>query len=260
MIRNNELQTNATPQDQLWIELAPYNGKPPVRLLVFLHGAGSTPEMFTPLALAWQFKFTGAAAIVLQGLQPGATGYGFDWFSVTGDRQKRTANAQHAAREVSQRINRAQQEMGLAASNTTIIGFSQGANLALELARMPDPCADIVVAHAGQLLRPVVAGQQIRPTIHLLHGEFDSLVLAQHSLRAYRALRGANANVSIDIVADGVHSIGQDMVNVGTTRMMQTLFQGRKQISLEQYGPLLTVSMDSRQAQEACRFPPNRHH
>lgn len=232
--------------EQLWIELAPYNGRKPERLLVFLHGAGSTPETFTPLALAWQFKFTSAAAIVLQGLQPGSTGHGFDWFSMSTDRDLRTRDACDAAVEVSRRIEQAQHNMGLDADRTTVVGFSQGANLALEIARMQHPCASIIVTHAGRLLRPLAAGQVIHPEIHLLHGEFDSQVLAQHSLRAYRALRGANARVSVDIVSDGVHSIGQDMVNVGTTRMMQTLFRGRKAISLAQYGPVLAYSMDSR--------------
>ena len=235
-----------SPMEQLWIELAPYNGRAPDRLLVFLHGAGSTPETFTPLALAWQFKFTSAAAIVMQGLQPGATGHGYDWFAMSTDREARAQEACRAAREVSRRIAQAQENLGRDADRTTIVGFSQGANLALEIARMEQPCASIIVTHAGRLLRPLAEGQVIQPEIHLLHGEFDSQVLAQHSLRAYRALRGANASVSVDIVSDGVHSIGQDMVNVGTTRMMQTLFRGRKAISLAQYGPLLAYSTDSR--------------
>jgi hypothetical protein len=32
----------------------------------------------------------------------------------------------------------------------------------------------------------------------------------------------------MDIVGDEAHAIGQDLVNVGTTRVMQTLFRGRR--------------------------------
>lgn len=256
------LTTEATERDvsQLWIELAPYNGKKPNRLLVFLHGAGSTPETFTPLALAWQFKFTSAAAIVLQGVQPGITGRGFDWFHHSTDREQQRSDARQAAIEVTRRVRLAQQNFGLSTAMTSLIGFSQGAVLALEMARLPGPCAQIVVTHAGRLLSPLAAGEVIEPTIHLLHGEFDSQVLARHSLRAYRALRGADARVSVDIVADGVHSVGQDMVNIGTTRMMQSLFRGRKRISLEQYGQLLTLSMDSDQPQSATADSREPHH
>ena len=52
---------------------------------------------------------------------------------------------------------------------------------------------------------------------------------------------------SFDIVADGIHSIGQDMINIGTTRAMQTVFKNRKSISLCQYHAALTVSLDSNQ-------------
>lgn len=239
-------RSNCAPAgQQLWLELGPHRGGMPQRLLVFLHGAGSSPEAFVPLALAWQFKFPSAAAIVMQGLLPGATGVGFDWFAPSTDRTERLGLARDAAREVAQRVRQAQHAMGISAQKTCIVGFSQGASLALELALLDEPCASIVVPHAGQLLGSLGAEQTVVPDIHLLHGEFDSLVLAQHSLRAYRALRSANASVSVDIVSDGVHSIGQDMVNVGTTRMMQTLYRGRKSISLAQYGPMLAVSMDS---------------
>jgi len=97
------------------------------------------------------------------------------------------------------------------------------------------------------LIRPVTPGTVLTPTIHLLHGEFDTHVLAQQSLRAYRALRDANAKVSVDVIADGVHSIGQDMINVGTTRAMQTIFHRRKAITVQQFHTALAVSMDSRE-------------
>ncbi len=60
--------TAQSNQQQMWLEVTPHDSKPPRRLLVFLHGAGSRPETFAPLAIAWQYKFPGAIAIVMQGL------------------------------------------------------------------------------------------------------------------------------------------------------------------------------------------------
>jgi len=243
-------------RQQMWLELAPHDGKQPRRLLVFLHGAGSRPETFAPLAIAWQYKFPGAVALVMQGLEPGATGVGYDWYPTHCERDQQINAAAAAAIEVSRRVRIAQQSYELDESVTTVIGFSQGATLALEIARLESPCASMVVPHAARLLRPISAGLAIDPSIHLVHGELDSQVPAQHSIRAFRALRNAGARVSVDVVADGVHSIDQEMVNVGTTRVMQTVFRNRRPITLEQYGDLLTLSLDSEISDLPAPNPP----
>ncbi len=58
-----------TAGEQVWLELPPISASAPRRLLVFLHGAGSSPENFAPVAIAWQLKFPGATAVLLQGLR-----------------------------------------------------------------------------------------------------------------------------------------------------------------------------------------------
>lgn len=238
----------ATQAGQLWLELAPHAGGKAQRLLVFLHGAGTTPETYVPLALAWQLKFPAAAAVILQGLVPGHTGAGRDWFDPRGTGFDQRDAAIAAAHEVGRRIVQAAGKWRLDSARTAVIGFSQGATLALELARLASPPMSIVIAHAARLLRPLPADAPIQPQVHLLHGELDSVVPAQQSVRAFRALRDAGARVSLDIVADGIHSVGQDMVNIGTARMLQTLFRHRKAIELGQYGASLTLSTDSRLA------------
>lgn len=232
----------------LWLELPPHRPGKPARLLVFMHGAGSTPEMFAPVALAWQLKFPSAAAILLEGIQPGVTGRGRDWFDSRLKGQEAAQAATRAADETARRITSAQQSLGVTPEQTVVVGFSQGASVALEMARMPETASAIVVSYAGRLLRPIAPGDRIRPMIHLINGELDTQAFAQDAQRAFRSLRDADANVSLDIVADGIHSIGQDMVNIGTTRAMQTVFKRRKPISLGQYHAALTISLDSHEA------------
>jgi phospholipase/carboxylesterase len=86
------------------------------------------------------------------------------------------------------------------------------------------------VAYAGRLTRPIRDTDALTSTIHLIHGEFDSVVPAVHGSQAYRGLRAIGADVSLDIVEDEAHSIGQGLVNLGTTRVMQTLFRGRQRV------------------------------
>lgn len=213
--------------DQLWLELPPQSAQAPRRLLVFLHGAGSSPEAFAPIALAWQLKFPGATAAILEALRDGSAHRGKDWFDARGVSADRQPRIEGACAVVAQRLEALQLATGIEGARTVVVGFSQGATVALELARSHAPLASIVVSYAGQLARPIAPGEKITPTIHLVHGEFDSLVPAVHAQRAYRGLSAAGADVTLDIAADEAHSIGQAMVNLGTTRVLQTLFRGR---------------------------------
>lgn len=212
---------------QLWLEFAPISATAPPRLLVFLHGAGSSPEAFAPVAVAWQLKFPGAQVVILQAPHASRSGFGADWYDATATPDARRSLIRQSAESVGQRIQALQAHFGLEPARTILVGFSQGANLALELGRAASPVARIVVSYAGRLSRPITPGEQIGATMHLVHGEFDTWVPVIHAEQALRGLRAAGAQVTLDICADGLHSIGPDMVIIGTTRALQTVFRGR---------------------------------
>ncbi|MFZ9679366.1 MAG: alpha/beta fold hydrolase [Quisquiliibacterium sp.] len=220
--------SNSRHEQQLWLELPPISAQAPRRLLVFLHGAGSSPEVFAPVAIAWQLKFPGATAAILQGLEPAASGSGRDWFDPRGDTQERALKLDAALETIAQRVQEAQRQCGATPDETVLIGFSQGATVALELARAYPHLGAIVVAYAGRLSRPIRGDERLRATIHLIHGELDSLVPVVHARQALRGLQAGGAQVTLDIIEDGSHTIGQDMVIVGTTRVLQTIFKGRR--------------------------------
>lgn len=199
----------------------------PRRLLVFLHGAGSTPETFAPVAIAWQLKFPGATAAIVEGLRPGSLRCGRDWFDARGVATDRASRIDAAGLELAGRLRTLQRDTAVAPDDTIVVGFSQGATMALALARQQPAPAAIVVSCAGQLARPIAPGERIGPTVHLLHGEFDSVVPAVHAERAFRGLRATGSDVTLDIVEDESHSIGQSMINAGTARVLATLFRDR---------------------------------
>lgn len=199
----------------------------PHRLLVFLHGAGSSPEAFAPVAIAWQLKFPGATAAILEAFRPGSLRQGKDWFDGSGVAFERIARIDHACDELERRLAEVQRSTGVRPESTIVVGFSQGATMALALARRRPTPAAIVVSYAGQLARPMAPDERIEPTVHLLHGEFDSMTPSVHAQRAFRGMRACGADVTLDIVDCEAHSIGQAMINVGTSRVLQTLFRGR---------------------------------
>jgi phospholipase/carboxylesterase len=220
------------PNQQLWIELPPINGGQAQRLLVFLHGAGSNPDSFAPVAIAWQLKFPTAAAFILQAsvqsAVPTPEGFmpRFDWFnSLISDH----ATVRGAALTAEKAIRTIQSSTGLGAHQTIVVGYSQGATVALETARLSPKVSDVVVSYAGQLSGAILADEKILVSaLHLIHGELDSIVTLDKAQRAYAQLMQAHGDVTLDILEDGTHTIDQDSINVGTTRVMQTIFRGRK--------------------------------
>jgi phospholipase/carboxylesterase len=219
-------------RQQLWIELPPINGGQPQRLLVFLHGAGSNPDSFAPVAIAWQLKFPTAAAFVLQASLPSAVpapeGFAprFDWLPSQNPEHSTVRGAALIAEKA---IRTIQAETGLGAHQTVVIGYSQGATVALDTARLVPKVADIVVSYAGQLNGAILANEKISASaLHLIHGELDSVVTLDKAQRAYSQLMNAHGDVTLDILEDGTHTIDQDSINVATTRTMQTIFRGRK--------------------------------
>lgn len=212
----------------LWLEMPALSPSAPARLLVFLHGAGSRPEAFAPVAIAWQLKFPGATVAMLQGPIPASGGQGFDWYTEGGSAAERLARVDAAAHEVAVRVQALQRASGLDASRTVLIGFSQGATVALQALRSGHALCAIVVAYAARLASPIRPGERIGAAVHLVHGEFDTLVPLVWARRALRGLQAAGAEVTLDIGIEDGHGIGQEGVIVGTTRVMQTIFRGRR--------------------------------
>ncbi|MCX7274410.1 MAG: dienelactone hydrolase family protein [Burkholderiales bacterium] len=216
------------PGGQLWLELPPLSERAPRRLLVFLHGAGSRPEAFAPVAVAWQLKFPGATVAILQGLHESAGGHGHDWYDGRGIATERLERVDRAALTVGERVALLQAGTGIGPERTVLIGFSQGATVALQVVRnRPGLCA-IAVAYAGRLAAPIRPGERIGADIHLVHGELDSIVPVVHARQALRGLSAAGARVTLDIDAEGSHTIDQEGVILGTTRVLQTIFRGRR--------------------------------
>jgi len=212
--------------EEFWIELPPISPTAPRRLIVFLHAAGASNDALVPFAIAWHRKFPGATVALLAGNAVAPRG-GRHWFEhqpVAG-RAERVGRATEQAYE---RLCALQSALGFEPQETIVVGWSQGAIMAVELARcLPAPAA-VVVAYASQLARPLTAAEHPLPIIHLLHGEFDTVVPVALGERAWRGLLAAGVDVSFDVLGDAAHELGPEMVALGTTRVMQTLFRGRR--------------------------------
>ena len=108
-----------------------------------------------------------------------------------------------------------------------LVGFSQGGTLALEAVKSPG-IAGAVVAFSSRYARLPARGAPIRSRIHLVHGEFDSVVSRVYAERAARVLAGLHVPVTLDIVEHLGHALTHQAISLGSLRLLQGIYEGRR--------------------------------
>lgn len=165
----------------------------PEHLVLLFHGVGSRAEDLRPLGQALGGAFAGALIVSVRAPAPCDVAPGWQWFSVRGiDEANRVSRVAEAMPHFVDTVRRWQQKTGVDAAATTLIGFSQGAIMALESTQQPIPVAGRVIALAGRFAQS--PGQAPRNThVHLMHGDADPVMPAQlgeHALARLQALGG----------------------------------------------------------------------
>jgi phospholipase/carboxylesterase len=198
-------------------------------LFVFLHGCGATAQSMIPIAFKFQARFPSAALVLPSGFNPDARGEAAqDWYPTRGlncdNHRERVASV---LPDVDDLIRREQTNFGVAASRTVLIGFSQGGTVALEAVKTAG-LAGAVVAFSARYARLPARGARISSRIHLVHGEYDSVVSRVYSERAARVLAGLHVPVTLDIVEDLGHALSHRAISLGSLRLLQGIYEGRR--------------------------------
>jgi phospholipase/carboxylesterase len=198
-------------------------------LFVFLHGCGATARSMIPIAFKFQARFPSAALVVPSGFDPDARGGAAqDWYPTRGlnpdNHRERVASV---LPDVEDLVRREQTNFGVTASRTVLIGFSQGGTVALEAVKMPN-LAGAVVAFSSRYARLPLRGARISSRIHLVHGEYDSVVSRVYAERAARVLAGLHVPVTLDIVEDLGHALSHRAISLGSLRLLQGIYEGRR--------------------------------
>jgi phospholipase/carboxylesterase len=190
------------------------------QLFVLLHGVGATPHHLAALIQAVRSAFPAAAILVPAGFEPfdGAE-YGRQWFSVRdiddGKRAERVAQALPALIEY---VQAAQARFNLFPPDTALVGFSQGAIMALEMVQVNHSLAGRVLAFAGRYATLPKVPPEFT-TIHFLHGSDDAVidvVLAQQAQLCLEALKGDS---TLDVIPQVGHELHPALIKKAIDRL-----------------------------------------
>lgn len=190
-------------------------------LLLLFHGVGSSAEDLAPLGQALASHRPNAWIVSVRSPDTSDLGQGWQWFSVQGvteaNRPERVASAMPAFVD---RVISWQREAGIDARRTTLLGFSQGAIMALESTQRSGQAsiATRVIAIAGRFAQPPRQAPD-GTTVHLMHGDLDRVMPVGLAVDAERGLRALGATPTLDRFEGLGHGIDVRVVEAIGRRM-----------------------------------------
>jgi len=201
----------------------------PNHLFVFLHGCGATAQSMIPIAFKFQARFPSAALVVPSGFDPDARGGAAqDWYPTRGlNCDNHCQRVAKVLPDIEDLVRREQTNFDVPASRTVLIGFSQGGTVALEAVKSPG-IAGAVVAFSARFAQTPPLNTRIASRIHLVHGEFDSVVSRVYAERAARVLAGLHVPVTLDIIEHLGHALTHEAICRGSLRLLQGIYEGRR--------------------------------
>ena len=162
------------------LRLAP-SGTAPKRLVVLLHGYDSEGAAMMPFAEHWRMLLPDAAFWAPDGPLEAEGGTGRCWSPLRSPRDSRmAAEIAEAGRAVDNLCSEDLARLGLGLGSLALVGFSQGALVALHAGISGGTFPAAILGFGGGLVgRALLAGSvRARPPVLLVNGTHDSLAPA----------------------------------------------------------------------------------
>lgn len=184
----------------------------PVQLMLLFHGVGASPDSMAEVGRYLGKNFPQALIVSVAGADSSDLGQGFQWFSVQGvTEENRLQRVADALPRFLAAVEYWQQQSGLGHAATALVGFSQGAIMALEAAAARPQLASRVLAFSGRFASlPVAALPQT--TVHLFHGKADPVIPYVHSVQAAEHLIALGGDVTAEIEPFVGHQLHEDLL------------------------------------------------
>ncbi|HHY48593.1 MAG TPA: phospholipase [Alphaproteobacteria bacterium] len=193
----------------------PRAGGPPRQLVLLLHGYGADGADLIGLAGPLGDVLPNALFAAPNAPRRCAQNpFGFEWFPIDFNDMMGSVQAglPTARPAVLAHLEDAWARTGLGPAATFLIGFSQGAMLALHVGlSLPEPVLGIV-SFSGALVPPPGFGTALaaRPPVCLVHGDLDDVVDPDLTRQAAVALAAAGCEVSVHLSHGIGHGIAPD--------------------------------------------------
>ncbi len=163
--------------------LAPVSGTARL-LVVLLHGYGADGNDLIALGRAWQIRFSDAAFFAPNAPEAAPGSAGFQWFALSNLNPEETERgAAAAAPALAAAIDAELTALKLGPEALVLLGFSQGAMMALHVGLRRQRAPAAIVSYSGLLVGPERLAEATArnakgepPPILLIHGDQDPVI------------------------------------------------------------------------------------
>jgi phospholipase/carboxylesterase len=203
-------------------------------LVVFLHGYGADGNDLLGLSDPMAQHLPGMAFVAPDAPERCAGGgFGYQWFPIPwldGSPQAvADAGLDASTVDLDAFLDARLADEGLTADRMVLVGFSQGAMMAMHVAPRRDTAVAGLVAISGRLLRPdgLAVEAKVKPPVLLIHGDQDPVVPFSDMSKAGNALTAAGFPTYGHIMEGTGHGIAPDGLGVALQFIREHLGIGR---------------------------------
>ena len=195
----------------------------PKQLFLLFHGVGAAPDDLVPLGKILGKQFPQSAVVSVQAPHDCPYSDGYQWYSVDGITEElRPALAEQALPLFVEAVQQWQAAFKVDASATALVGFSQGAGMALESTQLDASLAAPLAARIVALSGRFAALPKRAPgncTLHLIHGKQDAVIAYSHTIRAAERLVQLGADITADVIPFAGHEINEEIAALVIERL-----------------------------------------
>jgi phospholipase/carboxylesterase len=220
MLQNHKLLTGPIQRTK--------TGEHPQQLFFLLHGWGADGSNLLDIALALAHDFPYAEFHLPNAPYPCEINEsGYQWFSLSDESTHTLLNeVEMAADTVEAYIREKTEQAQLNYTKVVLLGFSQGAMLAMHLALTRQDLCKVVVAYSGKLIDIPSGAINHHVPIVLIHGDDDLVIPVEAMIDSYKALKNINVPVEAYRMVDLGHGINQAGLELGHRFIKQQLGLG----------------------------------
>jgi phospholipase/carboxylesterase len=205
----------------------PAAGGAPQAMVILLHGYGSNGQDLIGLAPYWQAALPHVVFLSPNAPQPcpGAPG-GYQWWPLSDlSAAGPAAGARSAAPVLNAYIDAQLAHYGLADDKLALVGFSQGAMMALQVAPRREKALAGVIGYSGMLSDGDTLARETRskPPMLLVHGDADPVVPFAALAQAQAALTPLGFEVATHVSPRLGHSIDEAGLRQGEAFLRRVL-------------------------------------
>ncbi|BDH44965.1 esterase [Salmonella enterica subsp. enterica serovar Choleraesuis] len=197
---------------------------PAQQLVLLFHGVGDNhTAMGEGIGRYFAEAFPEAMVVSIGGPYPHTVANGRQWFSVAGiTDENRQARVDEAMPLFVEAVREWQTASGVMPAATALIGFSQGAIMALESTKLHPGLASRIVAFNGRFAT-VPQQATTATTIHMINGDEDKVIEGLYAFQAQEALIAAGGDMTLDMVEGLGHAINDRSMELALNHLRYTV-------------------------------------